>query len=194
MLGAMSENTPYDPPGRRGPVHVGYRRGAASLRQFALVCLLFAAATALIVDDGRDDGMAYVAVVPAAVFVYFTAMAVRAYWRSARGRPLLTLDDDGVTLHSARVTLPWANVAEVKIVTAPAGVRTVIFVARDDDAVLDALRGPARQFAKDGIARVGGPVFARAHDLAMPLEELLSAVHRFTGVPINQRYTTPRLS
>jgi hypothetical protein len=29
--------------------------------------------------------------------------------------PLLTLDRDGVTLHSARIRLPWSNVAEIRI-------------------------------------------------------------------------------
>lgn len=93
----------------------------------------------------------------------------RAVWRRARGRPLLTLDEHGVTLHSARVTLPWADVAEVRIVAAPVDVLTVVFVPYDPEA--------------------GGPVHVRVHDLAVEFEDLLTAIHRFTDAPINQRYT-----
>lgn len=190
MMVAMSGNPAFDPSAPRSPVHVGYHGGSASLRQSALVCLLFAVATAVVATVGRGDGMAYVAVVPAAVFLLFAVLTVRAYARRARGRPLLTLDDHGVTLHSARVTLPWDDLREVRILTAPLDVRTVVFVARDEAATLAGLHGLPHQFAKSGMAHVGGPVYVRAHDLAIPLEDLLTAIHGFTGAPINQRYTT----
>ncbi|MEV0407190.1 hypothetical protein [Actinoallomurus sp. NPDC050550] len=111
----------------------------------------------------------------------------RAMWRAARRRPLLTLDSERVVLHSARVALPWSNVAEVRIVNRAPDRRTaklIVFVPVDADRVVAGLRGMPRQFARSGIKRLGGPIFVRPEDMAMPFDEVLAAVRRLTAVPI----------
>lgn len=194
---AMSEKDAFDPlagpaAGQAAPepLRVGYRRGSASLWQALLVCVLLGALAGLLIEAALVGSLvaALGATFCGLIFVFFAVMTGRALWRKVRGRPLLTLDAHGVTLNSARVTVRWCDIAEVRVVTAPGGVRTVVFVAADDDLVLGLLQGLPYWFARDGINRVGGPIFVRAHDLAIDLEELLAAVHRFTTVPIKQRY------
>ena len=176
----------------RSPVHVGYRRGARSLRRSALLCALLALCV-VVTAEPASHGPAWMFAFPAiaaAGAVPLCVMTVRAFWRAARGRPLLTLDAHGVRLHSARVTLPWTNVAELRVVTAPPDVRTVVFVPLDAGAALDGLRGMPRWFAKDGIARHGGPVFVRADAMAISLDDLLAAIRDHTGAPIRHRHAT----
>ena len=111
----------------------------------------------------------------------------RAVWRAKRRRPLLTLDSEGVVLHSARVSLPWSNIAEVRILNRSPDGRTaklIVFAPVDAGRAVAGLRGMPRRFARDGIERVGGPIFARPHDMAMPLDQVLAAVRRLTTVPI----------
>jgi len=174
------------------PLHVGYRRGSASLWQAGGLCAVAAAVTAALITyvPGGNPVALCGAVVSGLLFVVLAVVTGRAVWRAVRNRPLLTLDGSGVTLHSARVSLRWIDVAEVRVVTRPDGVRTVVFVAEDADLALGRLQGLAFWFAVNGIDRVGGPVFVRAHDLAIELEPLLTAVHRYAAVPIKQRYTT----
>lgn len=173
------------------PLHVGYRRGSASLWRAGLLCALVGTVTAMLIAYavGGNAVAPYGAAVCGLIFVFLAAMTGRAGWRAVRNRPLLTLDAGGVILHSARVTLRWLDVAEIRVVTRPDGVRTVVFVAEDPDLALGRLQGLAFWFAKDGIDRLGGPIFVRAHDLAIELEQLLTEIHRFTAVPIKQRYT-----
>lgn len=193
----MSEKDAFDPlagpaAGQAAPepLRVGYRRGSASLWRAGLLCALVGTVTAMLIAYavGGNAVASYGAAVCGLTFVFLAAMTGRAVWRMVRNRPLLTLDAGGVTLHSARVSLRWLDVAEVRVVTRPDGVRTVVFVAEDPDLALGRLQGLAFWFAKDGIERVGGPVFVRARDLAIDLEELLTAIHRFTAAPIKQRY------
>jgi len=91
----------------------------------------------------------------------------RTLWKRLRGRTLLTLDRHGVTRHSDWIFLAWSEVSEVLITVGPDGDRSVEFIA----------------------AGLGGELIVRARDLDVELEDLLSAVHRFTGAPINQRYS-----
>lgn len=195
---AMSEKDAFDPlagpaagEALPAPVRVGYRRGSSSLWRALLMCVLFGGSTGFAIDVALRGSLTALlgAIVVGLFFVLFTVMTGRAVWRAVRNRPLLTLDAFGVTLNSARVSVRWCDVAEVRVVTAPGDVRTVVFVAADEDLVLGRLQGLPYWFAKNGIDRVGGPVYVRAHDLAIDLEELLAAVHRFTAVPIKQRYT-----
>lgn len=86
-------------------------------------------------------------------------------WRRIRGRALLTLDRHGVTRHSDWSFLPWDEIAGVWITTGAGGDRVVAFVPYGPDAAL----------------------LVRARALDVQLEDLLTAVHRFTAVPINQR-------
>lgn len=175
------------------PFHAGYRRGAPSLRRSALLCALFALC-AVVTAGMAARGPAWMFVFPAiavAGALPLYVLTARAFWRAARGRPLLTLDAHGVRLHSARVALPWANVAEVRVVTAPPDVRTIVFVPADAATALTGLRGLPRRFAKDGIARQGGPVFIRTDSLAVPLTALLTAIRTHTEAPIVHR-CTPR--
>lgn len=89
----------------------------------------------------------------------------RVLWRRVRGRALLTLDRHGVTRHTDWSFLAWTEIAEVRVTAGAGGDHTVAFVPYGPDAVL----------------------LVRARALDVRLEDLLTAVHRFAAVPINQR-------
>lgn len=136
-----------------------------------------------------------------AIFALMSLVVVPAYLRAVvralRGVPLLTLDGEGVTLHSARVRLPWSNVAEIRIdrtARRPRSSDTIVFVPVDEIRAVEELRGRPRRFARDGIRRLGGPIFVRIGFLACPLDEILAAVRRSTPAPIRDHYPrgTPR--
>jgi hypothetical protein len=167
---------------------VGYRKSA--LAKAAVPGLLVLAAAGYAVHLALGQGpVTAVPVVACLVFavVVFVPLFVRAVVRALLGAPLLTIDDDGVTLHSARVVLPWSNVAEVRVEQRPGGAPRLVFVPADPQRVVSAHRGLARTFARSGTARVGGPVFVRADQLALPLEDVLAAVRRSAPVPVRRR-------
>lgn len=154
---------------------VGYRPAAVARAGVPAVVLPLAAAYAVYAAPGP-----WLTAAGFAVFAFVTAVFVplsgRAAVRALRGAPLLTLDAEGVTLHSARVTLPWSNVAEARIEHRPGRPALLVFVAADERRAVAALRGLPRRFASSGIRRVGGPVFVRADQLARPVEDVLAAV------------------
>ena len=124
---------------------------------------------------------------------------LRAVVRALSGAPLLTLDGEGVTLHSARVRLPWSNVAAIRIDHSSGRRRssdTIVFVPVDEVRAVEELRGLPRRFARDGIQRLGGPIFVRVTHLGRPLDEILAAVRRSTPAPIRHHHLggTPLLT
>ncbi|WP_329257661.1 hypothetical protein OG417_19225 [Actinoallomurus sp. NBC_01490] len=138
----------------------------------------------------RGDGR------PVFTFVFFCFLFVafvfvprflRTVVRALSGAPLLTINEDGVTLHSARVGLPWSNVAEVRVERRPGRAELLVFVPVDAQRVAAAHRGTSRRFVRSGIPRVGGPIFVRADQLTLPLEEVLAAVRRSTSAPVRHR-------
>jgi hypothetical protein len=142
---------------------------------------------------GAGFGLATAAfTVCALLTVVFAMLFLRAVVRALRGAPLLTLDRDGVTLHSARVTLPWPNVAEIQIDHKPGHADLLVFVPVDEDRAVEALQGLARRFARDGVRRVGGPIFVRVPQLARPIEDVLSAAHRLSAAPVRHRHALGR--
>jgi hypothetical protein len=122
------------------------------------------------------------------VSLFLAVLFGRAVWRAFRGLPLLTLDDEGVTLHSARTHLDWANVAEIRIVpTAKQGRnKVIVFVPVDAQRSMDGLSWYGRWFARDGIRRLGSPVFAPVEGL--PIDEVVAAARRFTRVRIHHEH------
>ena len=167
---------------------VGYRGAAVARAGIPSLLLPLAAGYAAYLTLGAGPVLAVpVFAVFAFVVVVFVPLFVRAVVRALAGAPLLTIDEDGVTLHSARVRLPWSNVAEVRVEHRPGRAELLVFVPVDARKVVRAHRGVARSFARGGTPRVGGPVFVRADQLALPIEEVLAAVRRSAAVPVRHR-------
>jgi hypothetical protein len=169
-----------------GVLHVGYRRPA--LAKAGLPALLPAFGTAytgyLASGGGAVPAVACAGCALATLLI--APLYLRAVVRAVRGAPLLTLDRAGVTLHSARITLPWPELAEIRIQHGAAG-DTLVFVPLDAARVLAGLRGLRRRFARDGMSRVGGPIFLRVAQLASPVEEILAAARHWSAAPVRHR-------
>jgi hypothetical protein len=172
---------------------VGYRRSALAPPGVLALILPLATAYAGFLALGVGAVLAAVAfTVFGLVTLVLVPLYLRAVVRALRGAPLLTFDADGVTLHSARVTLPWSNVAQIRIDHTPGRADMIVFVPEDPDRAVEGLRGLPRRFARDGIRRVGGPIFVRAAQLASPVEEILAAVRRSTSAPVRHHRTLGR--
>lgn len=191
----MSESLASD-----GPLLVvGYRFPMLAKTGLLAVALpLFAAYCGYIAYGADDPTVAVVGLVGATMCALAALLIVplylRAILRALRGAPMLTLDREGVTLHSARVTLPWANVAEVRIDRMTGrgpGADTIVFVPVDENAAVAALRGLPRRFARDGIRRLGGPIALRAAQLTCPVDDFV-AVLRSASVPVRLRHLPGR--
>jgi hypothetical protein len=176
-----------------GGVSFGYRRSALAPPAVLAVLLPAATAYAGFLALGASVILAAVAFV-AFVFVtiVFVPLYLRAVVRALRGAPLLSFDAEGVTLHSARVTLPWSNVAQIRVDHAPGHADMIVFVPEDPERAVEGLRGLRRKFARDGIQRVGGPIFVRTAQLASPAEEILTAARRVSPAPVRHHRTLGR--
>jgi hypothetical protein len=170
-----------------GALHVGYRRPALAKAGLPSVLLAFGTAyTGHLASGG--EAVATVAFAGCALAtLLIVPLYLRAVVRAVRGAPLLTLDRAGVTLHSARITLPWPELAEIRIQHGAAG-DLLVFVPLDAARVLAGLRGLRRRFARDGMSRVGGPIFVRAAQLASPVEEILAAARHWSAAPVRHRH------
>lgn len=172
-----------------GVIAVRYRRSALGPPGALSLILVLATACTGHLALGSGSGPATAAVtVSALLTLVFVPLYLRAVVRTLRGAPLLSLDRDGVTLHSARVTLPWSNVAEIRIVHKPGHADLLVFVPVDGRQAVESLHGLPRRFASDGIRRVGGPIFLRVPQLADPVEDLLSAARRLTTAPVRHQH------
>jgi hypothetical protein len=171
---------------------VGYH--ASTMAKSGIISALFltAAAYAGYLAAGLDSVLAAFAFVALGLATVLTVpLYLRAVVRALRGAPLLTLDREGVTLHSARIHLPWSNIKEIRIDhTAGHGPAhdMIVFVPADEHAAVTPLRGLRRRFARDGIERLGGPIFVRAGHLSTPLEEILTAARKSTPAPIRHNH------
>lgn len=170
-----------------GVLAFGYRRRALIQVTIIAAGLLAGAVYLGILMLGGLGIATVVFVVYLPLSFVFMMVVSRALARGLRGDPLLSLDGDGVTLHSARVTLPWSNVAEVRIEHRPRRGDLLVFVPADERLAVEGLRGVPGKFARDGIQRVGGPIFVRTPQLAAPIEEVLSAVRRLSDAPVRHR-------
>ncbi len=174
------------------PLTVGYK--ASALRSALLLSVVMAAAIAYAAYLTFGEGGGGAPLLPAALLVVvalasavIVPLSLRAGWRFVLRRPLLTLDATGVTLHSARVSLPWSGLSEIRISQRGPLPDLLVFVAADPERALASLRGLPRWFARDGIRKVGGPVFVRVQDLSCPLDDVLAAARRYTDAPVNRR-------
>lgn len=176
-----------------GALAVGYRRSALAPLGVLTAILALATTYTGFLALGGGAGLATAAfTVCALLTLVFVPLFLRAVVRALRGAPLLTLDGDGVTLHSARVTLPWSNVAELRIDHKPDHADLLVFVPVDEDRAVEALHGLPRRFAADGIGRVGGPIFVRVPQLAAPIEDVLAAAHRLSTASVRHNHALAR--
>ena len=177
---------------RPGVLVVGYRRSPLFLSCLPVLVLLFGTIyTGFLMFGLKSVFLALLFVVFALVTLLFVPLYLRAVVRVLIGRPLLTLDGDGVAMHSARIRLPWSNVAEIRIDHTRSGrpaADMIVFVPRDEREVLATHRRWSRRFARDGIRRHGGPIFLRASVLACPIEKILAAAGRSAPVPVRHRH------
>lgn len=133
----------------------------------------------------------------AVVLVLLAMLAVgtaRAVVRAATGRPLLTLDADGVELHSVRLRLPWSNVDKIRLMSSsPRGTNMVlVFVPRDLRPVTRG-RGPwMRWTARDYTRRYGSPLMITVNALAVDVDEVLRVASRYTDAPVSRQYPVGR--
>jgi hypothetical protein len=177
------------------PFVVGYRPAAVVRAGVPAVLLPLGAAYAAWTAQRTGPWLSAVLwVVFGFVTCVFVPLFVRAAVRWLGGAPLLTVDGGGVTLHSARVRLPWSNVAEVRIRHRPGQAGVLVFVPADAARATGGLRGPARWFARSGIDRLGGPVFLRTDQLTCPVDDLLAAVRAVAAVPVRHRPAPVRLT
>lgn len=175
------------------PFVVGYRWSAlASAGGFAVLLPLATASAAFLTLHAGVVVAAVAFTGFGLVTLAFVPLYLRAVVRALRGAPLLTFSDDGVTLHSAWVTLPWSNLAQIRIDHAPGRSDLIVFVPLDQERVLEGLRGLPRKFARDGISRVGGPIFVRTAQLDRPVEEVLAAARHSSSVPVRHHRTLGR--
>ena len=191
----MTDDGVIDDP-EAGVLDVGYRRsGVARVGVLAAIPLLGTAYTGFAAFGPASAFAAVGFVGCAAATLLIIPPYLRAVVRTLRGAPLLTLDRDGVTLHSARIRLPWSNVAEIRIGhtagRGPAG-DTLVFVPVDESRVLAELHGMRRRFARDGMRRLGGPIFVRVVQLASPIEEVLAAARRWSAAPARHHHSLGR--
>jgi hypothetical protein len=176
-----------------GPFVVGYRW--ASVASSGVVVALLPLASASVAFMTLHAGVTVAAVAFTGfglVTLALVPLYLRAVVRALRGAPLLTFSDDGVTLHSAWVTLPWSNLAQIRIDHTPGRSDLIVFVPLDQERVLEGLRGLPRKFARDGIRRVGGPIFVRPTQLARPVEEILAAARHASSAPVRHHRTLGR--
>jgi hypothetical protein len=180
-------------PAGDGALAVGYRRSALTpLGVLAAIMALATAYTGFLALGGGFGPATAAFPVCALLTLFFVPLFLRAVVRALRGAPLLSLDGHGVTLHSARVTLPWSNVAEIRIDHRPGHADLLVFVPVEEDRAVGALRGLPRRFAADGIRRVGGPIFVRVPQLAAPIEDVLAAAHRLSTAPVRHSHHLAR--
>jgi hypothetical protein len=172
---------------------VGYRWAALASSGVPVVLLPLAGASAGVLTLHGGVVLASVAFTGfGLVTLALVPLYLRAVVRALRGASLLTFDADGVTLHSARVTLPWSNLAQIRVDHTPGHSDLIVFVPLDPERVLEELRGLPRRFARDGIRRVGGPIFIRTAQLARPAEEILAAARRSSSAPVRHHRTLGR--
>jgi hypothetical protein len=176
-----------------GRFAVGYRWAAlAPSGVFAVLLPLATGYTAFLTLHAGVVVAAVAFTVFGLVTLALVPLYLRAVVRALRGAPLLTFSDGGVTLHSARVTLPWSNLAQIRIDHAPGRSDLIVFVPLDQERVLSELRGLPRRFARDGVRRVGGPIFVRTAQLARPAEEILAAARHSSTAPVRHHRTLGR--
>lgn len=180
-----------------GPVlHVRYQKRGLGLLIGGIGFL--AVAMALTVDmvmPWGSDPLHWMMGASVAVELVFIAVlavgAARAVVRAMTGRPLLSLDADGVLLHSVRLRVAWSDVAQIRLVQTRPGSRTMmlVFVPHDPGRVA-AGRGPwARLFARDYTRRLGSPIVAPVDDVAAEVDEMLRVARHYTDAPVRRQYS-----
>jgi hypothetical protein len=179
-----------------GPVlHVRY--GKLKLGQTVWWTVFLVVVLALTVVSGlpwRFDALHWaIGALVAADLVFVGILGVataRAAVRAVTGRPLLSLDAGGVTLHSIRLRVAWPNVAQIRLVPAAARSRAMmlVFVPHDPARITEG-RGPwARWFARSYTRRLGSPIVAPVSGLAVAVDEVLRVAGCYTDAPVRRQY------
>lgn len=102
--------------------------------------------------------------------------------RASRG---LTLDAEGVTLHTVPIHLPWSNVSGARVLIADDGrsKRGVLFTATDPQRAIDGSSGLARRTMRRNLKRSGGPLVLAGPRLNVPAEDIVAVAEQFMAAP-----------
>jgi hypothetical protein len=132
--------------------------------------------------------------VPSSLLIAVTVLAAIRVLRWGLRRPILRLDADGVHIPRYRYTLPWPELAEVRLIPLRAfrrggGQPTMIvaFVPADPQAALRALRanGGGRRLEKS--CRLYGTPLTLADRLTdQPADQITAAASAFAPVPVSR--------
>ncbi len=174
---------------------VKYNRGRVSRQLgllFGLGCL------GLAYGSLADNTIAAERLVLVLFSVFLIALAVLgaiSVLRWGLRRPILTLDADGVHMPRYRYTLPWPELAEVRLIPLQGSRRgrrqattIVAFVPADPQASLRALQGngAGRRFEKS-CQLYGTPITIADRMIDKPAEQITAAASAFAPVPVPVR-------
>jgi hypothetical protein len=169
------------------------RRGALlSLGALLVLVLAFGDAFVKVLDHPHP-----VIVIAYALVTMIAIIGCAGYiiptWPVLRRTPLLSLDDNGVRLHSWGLAIPWSNVSAVRISMVSlsddrksATSATLLFIAVSDERVLKEARGIARYFARTGIDRLGAPLWVSLSALAISVDDLCNAIERIGSTSVER--------
>jgi hypothetical protein len=112
--------------------------------------------------------------------------------RRLSGIPLLTLNVWGVRLNVSGLQLSWSNISEIRIIQVVVYDEVfpiLLFVAIDNERACKEQRRLARRTARHAVRAHGGPLLVPCGALEefVSIEDVLSAIRRFSSIPIRER-------
>jgi hypothetical protein len=201
---AVASSAWTQPPGA-GPaavagrdVSVRYDRRRVA-RQYAWVLVIVGLMLVILVGQGLSTGITPAFGALCGFFGVFVVLIVpRMVVLLVRwvlpGRPIVELDSDGVHMPSIACGLPWASLAEVRLIPmryarrGDQGATVVAFVPRDPAAVLAAVAGGSRRRKRlERSLRVyGTPMSVSDNVIDHSGEQIAAAASAFAGVPVRR--------
>lgn len=102
--------------------------------------------------------------------------------------PLLSLDSDGVVLHSVRLKVRWSDIDEIVKTRLP-GVDNkarcaLLFSVVDDQAVLRDVGRLAGKVAAAGMSRYDAPMWVYCDDFSIPIDDVIAAIERISSIQV----------
>ena len=193
---ASQESIPE--PGEQAPagqdLAVRYNRGRV-VRQlgllFGLGCLFLAYG---LLTPTTDTTERWLLVFFSALLIALAVIGAVRVLRWGLRRPILTLDAAGVHMPRYRYTLPWPELAEVRLIPMQASRRArrqpttiIAFVPADPQAALRALRanGAGRRFGKS-CQLYGTPLTLADRLMDQPASQIAAAASAFAPVPVSR--------
>jgi hypothetical protein len=181
---AISEGTPA---GERLDVRYDFR---ALLRSWTLTGAILIGAPALAVVTGEPFIYVPMIVVMSVMAVVVIVPALRVLPR--RDKPVLTLDSGGVSLPQSDFTLPWHQIATVRVLPMPHGAgrrgrhRVVTFVPDDVEQVIQSAPPKLAKSMRRATAFYGSPLVVIDKGLTSSADEITRAAESFGCLKVHQ--------